>query len=179
MLASKRAVRSLKASHLIVGFYKRSSLGEPNMNHHAKRLGRIYRQAAGFTLIELLVAVAIIGILSAIALPSYSKYITRGKIPEATSTLSLKAVKLEQFFQDNKTYQNAPDCNADITTSKYFTFQCSASSATTYRLVATGVGSMAGFSFTIDQSNAKATPTVPADWTSNNSCWVTNSGGTC
>jgi type IV pilus assembly protein PilE len=130
-------------------------------------------------LIELMVVVAIIGILSAIALPSYQSYVMRGKIPDATSTLSLKAVKLEQYYQDNKTYVGATDCASDTTTSKYFSFQCTASSATAYTLAATGAGSMAGFTYTIDQSNAKATTAVPSGWTANSACWVTNTGGSC
>jgi type IV pilus assembly protein PilE len=126
-----------------------------------------------------MVVVAIIGILSAIALPSYRNYVIRGKIPDATSTLSLKAVKLEQYFQDNKTYVDAPDCATDSTTSKYFTFKCSASSATAYTLGATGAGSMDGFIFTIDQTSAKKTTTVPSGWATNTSCWVSNTGGSC
>ncbi len=134
----------------------------------------------GFTLIELMITVAIIGILMSVALPSYQSYITRGKIPDATAALSLKAVRMEQFFQDNKTYANATACAVDTTTSKYFSFQCSpAADATTYTLVATGVGSMNGFVFTIDQNNAKSTTGVPSGWTANSQCWVTNAGGSC
>jgi len=35
----------------------------------------------GFTLVELMITIAIIGILSAIALPSYNDYVRRGKFP--------------------------------------------------------------------------------------------------
>ena len=57
----------------------------------------------GFTLIEVMIVVAIVAILSAIAIPSYRNYVIRGKIPEATSNLSGQAVKMEQYFEDNKT----------------------------------------------------------------------------
>lgn len=137
------------------------------------------QQLRGFTLIELMITVAVIGILSAIALPSYQNYVIRGRIPDATATLSLKSVKLEQYFQDNKTYVGAPDCVADTTTSKYFSFQCSGVSATGYTLLATGTGAMAGFTFVTNQSNSKKTTGAPNGWLTNDFCWVTNKGGTC
>lgn len=140
------------------------------------------KQQAGFTLIELMIAVVIIGILSAVALPGYKDYVMRGKIPEATAALAQKRVKLEQFYQDNRTYAGAPDCNADSITSKYFTFSCSvAGSATGYTLQAVGVDSMAGFTYTVDQSNAKTTTIDPSvsGWTGSASCWVTRKGGMC
>lgn len=141
----------------------------------------------GFTLIELLIAVVIVGILSMIALPAYNDYVIRGKIPDATSNLATKRVQLEQFFQDNRTYvasgATSPTtnaCTADTTTSQYFDFSCpNVLTATTYTLQAVGKNSMTGFTYTIDQSNAKATTAVPSGWTTNASCWVTAKGGTC
>jgi type IV pilus assembly protein PilE len=136
----------------------------------------------GFTLIELMITVAIIGILAAVALPSYRDYVTRGRIPEATSALAIKRVRLEQYYQDNKTYVNAPDCNADSTTSQYFTFSCpGGATAVGYTLQADGVGAMAGFSYTLDQTNAKTTAAVPSGWSlpAINNCWVTRKGGVC
>ena len=135
---------------------------------------------SGFSLIELMVTVAIVGILASIAVPSYSDYVTRGRIPDATSTLAVKRVQMEQYFQDNKTYANAPGCVSDTASSQYFTFSCStAATASTFTLEAVGIGPMTGFTYTVDQSNAKATTGVPTGWTGSGSCWVTKKGGAC
>ncbi|MEO8717137.1 MAG: type IV pilin protein, partial [Burkholderiales bacterium] len=85
------------------------------------------RSARGFTLIELMITVAVIAVLAAIALPSYTDYITRSKFTEATSNLSDLRVKMEQRFQDARTYVGGPcaptgPAGAQV---KYFTFTCS------------------------------------------------------
>jgi type IV pilus assembly protein PilE len=139
----------------------------------------------GFTLVELMVVVAIVGILSAIALPAYSDYVLRGKIPDAISSLAAKRVALEQFYQDNKTYVKSVagsvhPCDAD-TSSKNFTVSCTAVDVNSYTLQALGQGSMVAFTFTVDQSNLKKTVAVPSGWAlpDPNTCWVTNKGGKC
>lgn len=140
---------------------------------------------AGFTLIELLITVAIAAILSMIAVPSYREYVVRGNIPDATSNLSTKQVRMEQSFQDNRTYVGGAGCTADTTSSKYFDFTCTdggdAVAATTYTLTAVGKSSMAGFKFTINQAGAKTTRAVPTGWSqpSPNNCWATKKAGTC
>jgi type IV pilus assembly protein PilE len=134
---------------------------------------------SGFTLIELMIVVAIIAILSAIALPAYTSYVTRARIPEATTALAAKRVKMEQFFQDNRTYVGSSAGAADSATSKYFDFS-SVSTASTYTLTATGKAAMTGFTFTVDQANAKtSTVTGVSGWSGNAACWVTKQGGTC
>lgn len=126
----------------------------------------------GFTLIELMIVVAIIGILAAVALPAYNDYVTRGKLAEAKSVLSDGRIKLEQFFQDNRTYAGGP-CPA---ATKYFIFACGAPDATTYTITATGIGNLATYSYTINQANTKTSATP---WGNSATCWVTNRGGAC
>ena len=65
------------------------------------------RHVRGVTLIELMVVIVIIGILANVALPAYTSYSQRGKITEATSTLSALRSQLEQYYQDNRTYGTA------------------------------------------------------------------------
>lgn len=138
------------------------------------------RYEKGFTLIELMMVVAIIAILSAIAIPSYADYIRRGKITEAVSSLSDIRVRQEQYFQDNRTYANGADCGAVATATANFSFSCSASTATAYVATATGIGSMQGFVYTVDQSNARSTTiTGVSGWIGSNSCWIVNKGGAC
>lgn len=62
------------------------------------------RKIAGVTLIELMVVVVIIGILSAIAYPSYSRFVIRSKRVAAKSVLLRVADRQEQFIANNKRY---------------------------------------------------------------------------
>jgi type IV pilus assembly protein PilE len=133
----------------------------------------------GFTLIELMVVIAIIGILTSIALPSYRDYVTQSRIAEATSGLGSKRVRVEAYFDNNRTYVDAPDCATDNSSSSSFTFSCASSSASAYTLQAVGKNTMTGFTYTINQANAKATTSVPSGWTSSSSCWVLRRNGTC
>ncbi len=64
-------------------------------------------QQRAFTLTELLIAVAIVGILSAIAYPSYQAYINQSREAEARVALMTLAAVLAQFRMDTNTYEGA------------------------------------------------------------------------
>ena len=153
------------------------------------------QRAPGFTLIELMITIAIIAVLAAIALPNYTDYLRRGKIQEATSTLLSMRTKMEQYFQDNRSYTTpgAPvlaPCTANssvpIPTLKYFTITCPVLTATTYTIQADASDpSITGLRFTINEANVHATTVTPgspvaqAGYTDNLNCWTIRKGGQC
>lgn len=62
------------------------------------------RRSAGFTLLELLIAVAIIGILAAIAVPSYQGYVERSLRADAHAGLNVAAGELERCYTRTYSY---------------------------------------------------------------------------
>jgi type IV pilus assembly protein PilE len=147
----------------------------------------------GFTLIEIMIVVTIIAILAAIAIPNYQDYVTRGRLVEALSGLADSRTKIEQYFQDNRSYptgcviQPAPPTatQVQLTSLKAFDLACSNMTATTYTVTATGKTPMVGFSYTINEQNVKTSAFSGAfaskNWTaaSPNNCWVIRKGAVC
>jgi type IV pilus assembly protein PilE len=109
------------------------------------------RQNQGFTLIELMIAIAIIGVLAAIALPNYQGYLNRTVCEDAKGVLAGAANSMERFRAQNNTY-----VGADLATSGYdqspvdgnaqFNIVAANLTATAYLLTATPVagGRLAG-----------------------------------
>lgn len=141
----------------------------------------------GFTMIELMIVVAIVAILASVAMPAYQDYVTRSRLVEATSTLSDARVKMEQYFQDNRTYDagGGNTCPAAIpAATTYFTYTCSGLSTTAYTLTATGIGNLSAFVYTLDQANVRRTTGLGSGWGTVSTstpalCWITKKGGSC
>lgn len=154
------------------------------------------RKTAGFTLIELMIAVAIIGILTAVALPAYKNYVIRSRLVAGTNALATMRAQMEQYYLDNRTYMTVsspsivtPCTQYAVTTTTSqmpFTVGCSTVAsevltANTYVLRATGTGVVAGAIYSVDQANNMVTVSYPTAWGTvpSNSCWLMRKGDTC
>ncbi|MBV1774629.1 prepilin-type N-terminal cleavage/methylation domain-containing protein [Burkholderiaceae bacterium DAT-1] len=123
------------------------------------------KKMSGFTLIELMITVAIIGILLRIAVPAYSTYMSSGKIAEGTSTLVTTRAALEQYYADNRRYDNYTGgicAAAPNNTTKYFSYACTLAT-NSYTITATGLSTsgVPNLALTIDQADVRTT-TIPA-----------------
>lgn len=134
-------------------------------------------RSRGFTLIELMVTIAIVGILASIALPAYTTYVQRSRVPPALDALSTVATRLEQRYQDTGNYANGAACGVAMPVAQNFAISCNLSNVDQgFTATATGNGPVAGYSYTITETGARATTAHPKG--ANAACWTTR-GNTC
>jgi type IV pilus assembly protein PilE len=75
---------------------------------------KIQKTSLGFTLIELMIVVAIVGILAAVAYPSYQEQIAKGRRASAKAVLTESQQWMERFYSENYRYdKNLANVNID------------------------------------------------------------------
>lgn len=134
----------------------------------------------GFTLVELMVAVGIIAILSAWGYPQYTDHVAASRMAEAHGSLADYKNQMEQFYQDNRSYQNvSAACGIALPTMENFTLTCASADEDSFVASATAKSNknLDGFIFTINNTSAKST--VPGTGNSAVLCWSKKKSGAC
>lgn len=125
------------------------------------------RNSQGFSLIEVMIVVAIIGIIAAIAFPSYQEHVRKGRRAGGTACLMQAAQQMERFYTANLTYQGSPAAFAcDSSTDPHYRVTRTAVNTRSYTLRARPRGAQAGDScgdLTINHLGAKS-PTTAGCW---------------
>lgn len=149
------------------------------------------RRQAGFTLIEAMIAVAIIGILAAVAYPSYRDHLLRGHLADGTNALAAFRANMERHFQDNRTYATVTSGGTTYTTPcaagtdaqrtvGRFLISCDGTpTAGAFSVQAVGNGPVSGFTYKIDQSGVTSTTAAPSGYGTCATQWITKKGQSC
>ena len=125
-----------------------------------KKMGKS-RHMRGFTLIELMIAVAIVGILAAIAYPSYTSYIFKSRRADALSALTQNQIRLERCYAQNFSYAGCAGLPSfpQNSTQNFYSIALTNLGATTYTLTATPINSQVKdttcASISVNQANVK------------------------
>ena len=133
------------------------------------------KSTQGYTLIECMVVVIILGILAAIAIPSYESYLQRSRRSDATSSLMRVSLEQARYQADNMTYASSlvalGYAGASVDSDHgYYTIAVKGATATTFTATATPkVG-------TTQESDSCGTFSITQAWPNNLSaaekaCW--------
>jgi type IV pilus assembly protein PilE len=95
--------------------------------------------AAGFTLIELMITVAIVGVLAAIAYPSYTQYVRKSNRTDATRTMMQGAQALQRCYSATYAYTGCAAATSGTSPGGWYTVTVTPT-ATSYTIIATPLG---------------------------------------
>lgn len=127
------------------------------------------KNSKGFTLIELMVAVGIIAILAAIAIPGYTRYLTKSRRSEAQNTLLAIQQQQEKYRTTHNTYGALNVVWTGGTTENgYYNLAVTNVTGSSYTLTATATGAQANdtgcTTLTLTYSNGSASRTPSTCW---------------
>ena len=88
------------------------------------------KQLAGFTLIELMIVVVVVGILAAVAYPSYQEYLRKTRRVDAKIALMSAAQTLERYYTENMSYADADNVLASASDDGYYSLSFASGSPT-------------------------------------------------
>ena len=132
----------------------------------------MYRKIRGVTLLELLIVMVIVGIMAAVAYPSYRDYITRAKRTEAKTLLLEIAQNQERFYLQNNRYGDMGELgysDPKITDSQSYSVTITANDANNFSATATYQNTDAEASkcdtFSIDGRGNKTSAPYTDCWT--------------
>lgn len=108
----------------------------------------IPRPRTGFTLIELLIALAVVALLSAMAYPSYTSHIAKGRRADAKQATLDLAQRMERFYTERGTYAGAALGGAGIypalSPAGYYSMAIVSQSADGFSITASPLGRQLG-----------------------------------
>jgi type IV pilus assembly protein PilE len=119
--------------------------------------------------------------------PSYRDHVVRGQLTDATNGLSTLRAQMERHYQDNRTYATVgtfvtPCASTEVATRTFGPFVVSCATTPTssaFTLQAVGSGSVEGFTFTINETEVRATTRAPSGWNTCANKWLTKKGLAC
>ncbi len=129
---------------------------------------------SGMTLIELLIAVVIVGIIAAVAYPSYTNHVIKSHRTVALSDISRIQLALETSYDDGYDWSSiisGGNCSICDSENDRFTFSIVSSAATAYTITATAKSDLGQDGDSCFPSGVNALKLTATNVESPSACW--------